>query len=72
MNFVSPQIYAMTLRLSAMFEDHIKDIINDWKRAMKYERTGRVPKSVVSTAQNHQNDCIWMLFVPLKFFMKEF
>ncbi|CAL1275181.1 unnamed protein product [Larinioides sclopetarius] len=31
------KIYSMTLRLSAMFEEHIRGIISDWRSAVKYE-----------------------------------
>ena len=32
------RIYAMTLRLSAMFAERIKDVLTSWKRAMKQNR----------------------------------
>lgn len=38
------KIYTMTLRLSFMFEDHIKEIISDWNTFLKYEKSGRVPR----------------------------
>nr|XP_042900539.1 bromodomain and WD repeat-containing protein 3 [Parasteatoda tepidariorum] len=31
------RIYSMTIRLSAMFEEHIRGIVSDWKSAVKYE-----------------------------------
>lgn len=31
------QIYSMTIRLSAMFEEHIRSIVSDWRSAVKYE-----------------------------------
>lgn len=31
------RIYSMTIRLSAMFEEHIRGIISDWRSAVKYE-----------------------------------
>ncbi|KAF8777958.1 PH-interacting protein like [Argiope bruennichi] len=31
------KIYSMTIRLSAMFEEHIRGIISDWRSAVKYE-----------------------------------
>ncbi|GIY93033.1 bromodomain and WD repeat-containing protein 1 [Caerostris extrusa] len=31
------RIYSMTIRLSAMFEEHIRSIISDWRSAVKYE-----------------------------------
>ena len=40
------QIYAMTLRMSAIFEDQIRDILSDYKTAKKYEKTGRPPPKV--------------------------
>ena len=36
----------MTLRLSAMFEEQISDIINDWKSAKKFQKTGGLPPSL--------------------------
>lgn len=27
----------MTIRLSAMFEEHIRGIVSDWRSAVKYE-----------------------------------
>lgn len=38
------RIYTMTLRLSAMFEDQIKDIINNWKIAVKKSQKSSTPK----------------------------
>ena len=37
------QIYAMTLRMSAMFDDHIKDIIGEWKHAVKARKSNKWP-----------------------------
>uniref|UniRef100_T1J4N0 Bromo domain-containing protein n=1 Tax=Strigamia maritima TaxID=126957 RepID=T1J4N0_STRMM len=34
----SKEIYSMSIRLSAMFEEHIRGIINDWRAAVKYEQ----------------------------------
>ncbi|XP_067128768.1 bromodomain and WD repeat-containing protein 3 isoform X2 [Centruroides vittatus] len=31
------RIYSMTIRLSAMFEEHIRGITSDWRSAVKYE-----------------------------------
>ncbi|GFT95776.1 PH-interacting protein, partial [Nephila pilipes] len=31
------RIYSMTIRLSAMFEEHIRSIVSDWRSAVKYE-----------------------------------
>ncbi|XP_076372727.1 bromodomain and WD repeat-containing protein 3-like isoform X2 [Tachypleus tridentatus] len=35
------KIYGMTIRLSAMFEEHIRGIISDWRSAVKYEEKVR-------------------------------
>ena len=35
------RIYAMTLRLSAMFSERIKDVLTTWKTALKQHRKRR-------------------------------
>ncbi|XP_013776730.1 bromodomain and WD repeat-containing protein 3-like [Limulus polyphemus] len=35
------KIYGMTIRLSAMFEEHIRGIVSDWRSAVKYEEKVR-------------------------------
>ena len=35
------QIYTMTLRLSAMFEEQIRDIISGWKQVSKGRRMSK-------------------------------
>ena len=37
------QIYSMTLRLSALFEAHVRDIISDWK--LTHRSSGHIKES---------------------------
>lgn len=40
-HFPSLQIYSMTLRLSALFENHMKNIISEYKSAMQCQKRKR-------------------------------